>query len=241
MTVLVTGAAGGIGSAVVDVLRAAGTPVLAHDLRMPPDARSDVGVDWVAGDLLDLRHRDDLARRLRGVGLSALIVAHGTPGNAPLARLERRYVQHVLSVNFLSVPQLVDLALPALARGRGVAVVIASEAGVQGEPNSVAYCAGKFALVGWCRAAAGRLERQGVRIRAFCPGPTDTALFRAAAADLARIEGIDAEAYTRRRASRIPVGRIADPGDMAQTAVWLAMLRTRAPLVATVTGGEVMR
>jgi NAD(P)-dependent dehydrogenase (short-subunit alcohol dehydrogenase family) len=127
-----------------------------------------------------------------------------------------------------------------LARAAGAHVVVASQAGLVGEPNNGVYCAAKFGLVGWVRAMAAETPRTGVRVRALCPGCTDTPLLQAAFAGMARDAGVTYEEMAARRAAAIPVGRLGRPEDQAAAALLLAELGGIGPTVAAVTGGEVL-
>ena len=79
-------------------------------------------------------------------------------------------------------------SLPLMRKaGNGGSIVnMSSVAGLKGSPILAAYCATKGALLAWSRALAVEFARQGIRVNAVCPGPTDTAMLNeefAAAAD----------------------------------------------------------
>lgn len=98
----------------------------------------------------------------------------------------------------------------------GSVVVTSSVAGISGGPGASPYSAAKHGIVGMVKSAAAEYGSQGIRINALCPGFTDTELLRA---DL-DFDGQGAERRTGLEA-RIPLGRLADPDEVAAAAVWL--------------------
>jgi NAD(P)-dependent dehydrogenase (short-subunit alcohol dehydrogenase family) len=230
----VSGAAGGIGSAILSEF-ASTHDVLAQDLR--PAADGDGAQDWVVGDLLDSGVRSEIERRLADP-LDALVVAHGLGGFMPLDKVTPEGIERVMRVNFTSILDLVAAALPGLRAAGGAIMVISSQAGLLGEPSNSVYCASKFALVGWARSIAPELARQGIRLRVLCPGCIDTELLRSAFATWARDQGTDAAVIRDGRVSQIPVGRLGTPTEIAQSAKFLTELETPNLVVLNQSGGE---
>jgi len=231
VNVLVTGAAGAIGAAIVARLREDGHEVVAHDLRTPEAAP---GVTALGGDLADAGVLGDQLAGL-GVGLDAVIAAHGVDGSAALADLDDAFVRRVLRVNAASVPVLLETVRPYLATP-AVFVAIGSQAGLVGEPDNAAYCASKFAITGWALAASDA----GVAVRVLCPGCTESPLLYAAQERFAAAQGVSAEAFITRRRERIPVRRFAAVRETAAAAVYLAGTDGPRPRLLAATGGEVV-
>jgi len=241
MRVLVTGAAGAIGAEIVRKLAARGDQIIAHDLRDEEQAgRADARVMKVRGNLLDEGDRAQLAHALLTEPLDAVIAAHGIDGSGALAGLDPSFVERVLSVNAVTIPALLRLTLPALRLARGTFVVIASQAGLSAEANNAAYCAAKFAVVGWVRALAPTIQRaEGVALRALCPGCTKSPLLFGAQARFAAARGVEFAAFLQERMAGIPVGRFAEVEETAAAALYLADKSVR-PVVFAPTGGEVL-
>ena len=123
------------------------------------------------------------------------------------------------------------LASRAIARhmtsrpGGGKIIVISSGAGKKGIARYAAYCASKFALVGFTQALAQELAAYKINVNAICPGLVDTERVDSIAAALAP-EGESGEEHRvlmlRERAERVPWGRVAEADDIAKMAAFLA-------------------
>ena len=235
MTVLVTGAAGAIGAAIVARLAGDGHPVIAHDLRTPPPVEPGGDVTAIAGDLAD---RDRLAAQLADLDpvLDAVIAAHGVDGSGSLAGLDDAYVRRVLAVNAASLPALLATARPHLRRP-GALVVVGSQAGLVGEADNAAYCASKFAVHAWAAAASDA----AVAVRVLAPGCTESPLLFDAQARFAAAQGVPAERFVAERRAGIPLRRFAAASQTAAAAVYLAGLDGGPrPALLAATGGEVL-
>jgi NAD(P)-dependent dehydrogenase (short-subunit alcohol dehydrogenase family) len=232
---LVSGASGGIGGAVVAEL-APSHQAIAQDLRAPREG-DDAAHEWIVGDLLDADVLAEIGSRV-GDGLDALVVAHGLGGFTPLDRVTPAAIERTLRVNYTAVASLVRATLPGLRAAGGAITVLASQAGLVGEPNNSIYCASKFAVVGWARSIAPHLAAQGIRLRLLCPGCTDTELLSNAFETLAREQGTDVDVVRGGRIDQIPVGRLASPTEIGQAAVYLTELETPNLVVLNQSGGE---
>ena len=104
------------------------------------------------------------------------------------------------------------------ASGRGVIVNIASEWGLNGEPNHVAYCASKGAVVQITRCMALDHARDGIRVNCVCPGEIHTRMVD----DILAVRGGDPAAALRALAAGIPMQRLAQPIEVARCVQFLA-------------------
>jgi 3-oxoacyl-[acyl-carrier protein] reductase len=127
--------------------------------------------------------------------------------------LDEREWDHVLGVNlkgsFLSAQAA---ARAMVAAGRPGAIVNLASSAVRGDPRGVHYSASKAGIVGLTRAMALALAPHRVRVNAIAPGTTDTAQPRYG----------NTEEQLRERAKLIPLGRMAQPDEIARVAVFLA-------------------
>lgn len=131
MSVLVTGARGAIGSAVVGRFVAAGERVLAQDLDAT-DLGGSADVVPVSGNLLDPSTLARIAGLADDTQLTAVVAAHGIAGSNALPDCSDAFVDRVLAVNWTSVPVLYAAVEDALRRARGTYVVVSSQAALGG-------------------------------------------------------------------------------------------------------------
>jgi len=130
--------------------------------------------------------------------------------------------------------------------GGGKMIVISSGAGKQGIARYAAYCASKFALIGFTQSLAHELAPHKINVNAICPGLVNTERVDFIAAALAA-EGESAEEHralmVRSRAESVPLGRIAEAGDIACMAAFLSSGESDyvTGLSISVSGGSEMR
>jgi NAD(P)-dependent dehydrogenase (short-subunit alcohol dehydrogenase family) len=233
---LVTGAAGGIGSAVAEAFEKSGHGVLRQDLRAPDDGSED----FVVGNLADDGVLAELTRRVREEQVDCVVAAHGVAGAVDLRSISAEQTRFVMTANTVSVLRLYEAVAPVLRERSGAFVMVASQAGLVGEANNGVYCASKLALVGWARALARTDGGAAPRLRVLCPGATETRLLVEAFQGMADSAGKSYEEILGAREAAIPGGRLGRPAELGAAAVWLAGLTTPSCIVAAVTGGEVL-
>ena len=175
-TVLVTGAASGLGRAVAAAVTAAGGRALLVD-RVPVENRPEGSLAAVA-DLADTRAAEDAIRALieRAGGVDAVVTAAGTDRCGALADVPAAEWERVVAVNLFGTAAVIRAALPALKQSQGKIVTVASTLGLRALPDASAYCASKFGVVGMTRALATELAGQ-VGVTLLVPGGMNTAFF----------------------------------------------------------------
>ena len=186
-TILVTGAAGGIGLALTQKLVAQGRHVVMLDINQKGLAaaaeRFGAGVTTLHTDITDpasVAAAVEAVRAGRG-GLLGLVNNAGiiTPG--PFAELSDEAVARQLEINLVAPVRVLKAFLPLISRpGRIVNVV--SMAGVLPLRNSAAYTAGKFGLRGFALTLAQELRPEGVTVSCIYPSAVDTPMLRKEAA-----------------------------------------------------------
>ena len=166
---LVTGGTRGIGSATVELLRAAGCEVVAVARRPAPDS--------VAGDITD---PEQVARLAQDHEPDIIVNAAGAFALAPVAETSLESFDNILAANLRGPFLLIRTFLPRmLARGSGHIVSIGSIAGRQAFPGNGAYSASKFGLRGLHAVLDAELKGTGVRATLVEPAATDTDLWAA--------------------------------------------------------------
>lgn len=209
---LVVGGAGDIGSAIAGALLAEGCEVIATGV----DAAAVAACRLPPHDLLRVLPLDvtDDAAIAAFVGridrLDALVNCAGI-----LARhkeYELPVFQKVLDVNLTGTFRLCSACKPLLERSRGAIVNIASMNATAALPWIPAYCASKGGVVMLTKSLAMAWATDGIRVNALAPGYVETAI---------NAEGRKDEDFHARIAQRIPLGRWAQPSDIAPGVVFL--------------------
>jgi NAD(P)-dependent dehydrogenase (short-subunit alcohol dehydrogenase family) len=221
--VFVSGAAGGIGSAVVRRFASAGWRVAATD-------RDAEGLQCLAGPAVvariagDVRTADECRRIVeRAVaaagGLDALVNAAGVWREGPVESCSEADFDAVVDVNLKGTYFLCAASIPHLRRTRGSIVNVSSDAGHQGNTGAAAYCASKGGVTLFTKALALELAPDGIRANVVSPGDVDTPMLQFQAERYG--EG-DPEEYRRRILAKYPLGaaaRFIRPEEVAEL-VW---------------------
>jgi NAD(P)-dependent dehydrogenase (short-subunit alcohol dehydrogenase family) len=223
---LITGAASGIGRAVAVRLAAEGATVVAVDV----DARGLEETRARAGDRVTIRHADlsdpdawaptvatcvDELGRLDVLGNVAGIYVAGHATDTTLEDYRR-----LMAVNLDACFFLAQAAIPHLLESGGNIVNIASNAGLQGVPYSVAYAMSKGGVVQLTRALAVEFIKTTLRVNAIAPAGTNTNIAAAAAFP----DDMDRDLGTRMAGYR----GMAEPEDVAAVFAFLASDEARA-------------
>ena len=172
-TVLVTGAASGLGAATVAAVREAGGRPLALDIA-PVE-----GVPHEVVDLSDTRAAEAAVKRLvdgAGGTLDAVLTAAGTDKCGALVDVDGAEWDKVVMVNLFGTVAVVRAALPYLNASQGKVITVASTLGHRVFPDATAYCASKFGVVGFTRALQSELKGE-VGVTLLTPGGMHTAFF----------------------------------------------------------------
>ena len=172
-TVLVTGGASGLGAAVVAaVTETGGRPVVLD--RVAPNS----GAEHALVDLIDRRAAEqavrDLAERLGGI--DAVVTCAGIDSCGRLEDVPADEWDRVVEVNLLGTVAVIRAVLPELRARGGRVVTIASTLGLRAVSDATAYCASKFAIVGFTRALAAETAGQ-VGVTMLVPGGMQTPFF----------------------------------------------------------------
>ena len=229
--VLVTGAAGGLGSAVCKRFAAGGWDVIATDR---PDARAAIG-DWIPADLLDVEQIREMvaqASAIRG-RLDCVVNAAGLWTEGPSDATTEDEWDRVVGVNLKAAYFVSSAAIPHLEATGGSIVMISSDAGIQGNAGAAVYSASKGGVSNLTRALALELAPRGVRVNAVCPADIETPMLEGQARDFG---SGDPEAYYAKLRSAYPQGdhaRFLAPAEVAEVVWFLAQ-----PSAAGVTGAN---
>lgn len=222
---VITGAAQGIGRGISEQFAVDGAVVYACDLRegsMDEWARecaqrNQTRIVPLYFDVSDAAAaKNALMTIFKAEGrIDALVNNAGVVFNKKIGMIVRPETELMFRINVIAVIELVQLCSRLMARtGGGSIVNIASVTAVLGSPGQSAYSATKGAIMSFTRSAAKELAPQGIRVNAVAPGIVKTERF----AELYESDG----AKIDQRISRIGLGRLGTPEDVANACAFLA-------------------
>ncbi|MBA8793348.1 NAD(P)-dependent dehydrogenase (short-subunit alcohol dehydrogenase family) [Friedmanniella endophytica] len=219
---VVTGGCSGIGLASVRRLGAEGARVVIGDLdtERGPGIAEEVGGAFVATDVTDPEQVEALFGQAR-TDFGSVDVAFNNAGISPpdddsITTTGLDAWHRVQEVNLTSVFLCCKAALtPMLEQGRGSIINTASFVAIMGAATSqISYSASKGGVLSMSRELGVQFARSGVRVNALCPGPVNTPLLR-------ELFASDPERAARRLV-HVPMGRFAEPEEIANAVLFLA-------------------
>jgi NAD(P)-dependent dehydrogenase (short-subunit alcohol dehydrogenase family) len=229
---VVTGGGGGIGAAICRALAAEGAPVAVCDARRDAaeavaaeirgrggnarawcfDVTDRAGVEKAAGEVETAF--GTLSIWVNNAGISRIV---------PFLDCTDETWDATIAVNckgaFIGCQAAIRRMLP---RRSGSVINMSSQSGKTGNSHYAAYCASKFAVIGLTQSLAVEFAKSGVRINAVCPGVVFTPLWDGMVDDYARKRDMRPEDVKPYLESRVPMGRLCAPEDVARAVVFLA-------------------
>jgi len=240
-TCLVTGAAGGIGSAAVHHFAAMGGSVYATDIG--PDPKDPA--DYQAFDLLDETGLADCCDWITAIKPdvifnNAALFDMGSVLDADLVQFDRLFGVNVRA--FYAILQASAKSMVANNQ-HGSIINLASQAGHRGEALVAHYCATKAAVISYTQSAALALAPHKIRVNAISPGVIDTPMWKTVDGLFAKFEGKEIGQKKREVGEAVPLGHMGSPDDVARAAVFLASDQSAYMTAQTigVDGGNVLR
>jgi NAD(P)-dependent dehydrogenase (short-subunit alcohol dehydrogenase family) len=233
--VLVTGAAGGIGTAVVRRFLAGGWHVVLTDLTGPSleDVSASLQGDYtlVAGDVRSVQDCQRIVEAAAGgVGrLDAVINAAGVWTEGASEEVSEDEWDRVIDVNLKGTFFVTGAAIPHLRETRGCVINVASDAGIHGIAEAAVYCASKGGVTLLTKALALELARDGIRINAVCPGDVATPMLSFQATTFG---GGDEAGYYQRLLDAYPQkenARFIEPEEVAEL-IWFMAQPPATPM-----------
>lgn len=221
-TALITGGASGMGAATARLFADAGAQVVIVDRNheLAQQVASSIGALAISGDVSDSAFCDEAVRTaLAHCGrLDVLVNAAGIIVRKDALGTTDDDWLRVMAVNASGVFFMSRAALrPMLVQGSGAIVNFGSIWGSVGGRGHIAYCASKGAVHQITRAMALDHARDGIRINAVCPGEVDTPMLRSAHATPVTDESLRTMAD-----AVVPMGRLAQPEEIARVVLFLA-------------------
>ncbi len=215
---LVTGAAGGIGNAIVNALRTEGANVAVADR----DVSGITAEAHLPGDLLQASYTDTLAQAAHDAlgGLNIVINNAGVITRGPVTESSDADWDLSLGVNVEAPFRICRAAIPIMTQAGGGAIVNTASCwgGKAPGPNHALYCMTKAAIASLTQCMGMDHAHQGVRINAVCPNEVNTPMLRSGFAN----RGFDPDTAVAELGQTVPIGRIAEPEDIADVVLFLA-------------------
>jgi NAD(P)-dependent dehydrogenase (short-subunit alcohol dehydrogenase family) len=223
---IVTGGRRGIGRAVVQRLASEGARVVIADVaaaEIPAEAEG-----YMAAIQVDISDPEDIQTMVRFARerfgfVNVLVNSAGVARSGTVLQLTAEDWDFVMSVNakgyFLSCQAVIE---EMRERGWGRIINIASQAGKKGEPGNAPYCASKAAVILLSDSLALELANDGITVNSVCPGLVNTEMVAEELTKRAQALSLTKEAFQQGWLERIPIGRMAEPNEIASLIAFLA-------------------
>jgi NAD(P)-dependent dehydrogenase (short-subunit alcohol dehydrogenase family) len=223
---LITGGAGSVGAATARRFLEEGARVVLVDLEVPdPEVLGlDAYRDRVVGIAADVTSQEATAAYVETATdrFGAIDVLMSNAGNfgtvAPIESFPVEVFDSVLAVHVRGAFLACRHAVPKMRDG-GSIIITSSVAGVTGDPGVYGYITAKHAQVGLMRCLAKELAPRRIRVNTLHPGPIDNSFQQNVEDGFTAATGRDGTEYFN---SIIPLGRHARPGEIADSALFLA-------------------
>ena len=234
---LITGAARGIGAEIAASFRREGAELalLDIDVERLGKTAAEVGGNAYGVDLADAEATAAVVNQAIADlgGLEILVNNAGILKIAPLMEIDPADWDLTFAINVRAMLVTIQAAAKAMIpNGRGTIINMASMGGKVGGPNQAHYAASKAAVISLTQVAAKELGPSGITVNCICPGYVLTEMGAATRTD----------EMVREWSSKSPLGRLAEPSDVANMAVFLASDEASycTGQAMNVTGGMVM-
>lgn len=251
--VLITGAGGGIGCALVRAFGLRGATIVAADLNDDMAQRAanvavEVGAPYlsVTGDISD--HTVPTAwvsATVQQYGrLDVLVNNAGIGGPVNLIRhMDLQGWNQTLAINLTGAMLCARATLDVMqSQHSGVIINVASNVGKRGHPTRGAYVVSKWGMLGLTQTLALEVARDGIRVHAVCPGPVEGERVEGFIRRQAEAQGTTPDNIRAEWVASMPIGRMVTAKEVAEVIVFLASERATGMTGQSinVTGGMVM-
>jgi len=226
--VIITGASRGIGLAIARRFHAEGARVAlcARTADAIRRHESELGEDRSMAVSLDIRNRSSVgagvARVVERFGRIDVVVNNaGISGLIPGDADDTSAWLDVVQTNIVGTYYVTHAAVPHIPDG-GRIIMMSSVLGKFGVPGYTAYCTTKTGLIGFTRALALELAPRRITVNAICPGWVETEMTLTGMKNGAASQGITMEEFRKQAMSRVPLGEIVAPAEVAELVAFLA-------------------
>ena len=218
-TALITGATGGIGSAIARALHSQGAEVILSGTRQ--GALDELAHELsdrahpIAADLSDKSSIDSLIKQISDIstdGVDIVINNAGIVRDNLLVRMKDEEWNQVLDINLFAGYKLTQGLMRGMMKRRwGRIIGISSVVGTTGNPGQANYAAAKAGMIGFSKALAQEVATRGITVNVIAPGMIQTAM----------TDDLN-EDQSARLLSTVPLGRLGSPEEIAASVIYLA-------------------
>jgi D-sorbitol dehydrogenase (acceptor) len=225
-SVLVTGAASGMGEACARLAAERGAKLLLVDRDEGSLERvaNDLGAAYEVTDLADVSQAPRIVERCVEAhgGIDGLVSAAGVMKTQPVLEITPEDFDHIFSVNARAAFFVMQAAAREMsARGGGSIVNFSSTAGRALRPMASHYAATKAAVISFTRSTAVALAPQGVRVNAVVPGLIETPMVARIREERSELLDTTPEEVQERWRATVPMARLGRPDEVAELVVYL--------------------
>ncbi len=181
-----------------------------------------IGWDITGEEKVDVRSAQDVAAAAARITepIDAVVLSAGIWKEMPLLETTDQDWNDLMDTNAYGIFNCVRALVPHMKKGGSIAA-ISSASGMRGVPFEAAYSASKFAVCGFAEAAARELGPRGIRINVVCPFYVRTPMTDRALIEKEELTGITVEESYRMEGEQVPLGRVAEPEDIADLITFL--------------------
>ncbi|EDP60716.1 oxidoreductase, short-chain dehydrogenase/reductase family protein [Vibrio sp. AND4] len=217
-TCIVTGGSSGIGLAVVELFTQSGYEVFNLDI-----TKSDSD-NFIYCDITDHNSVIESIQKIaEHHSIDTLVTSAGVHFSANIEETSEQDLQRVFDINVKGTYSAVQAVLPSMKkRGAGSIIVIASDQSLVAKRNSFAYNLSKAALASLAKTTALDYAQYNIRANAICPGTIETPLYHRAIENYCDKSGDNIEEVHKNEEALQPLGRLGQPLEVAQYALFLA-------------------
>ena len=228
---IITGASRGIGRAIAQAYAAQGAILCLVATKLDAldevKAKLNLADDRVMTLAMDVTDRQACFEAVKAVQtrfghVDILVNNAGIYRSKSFLDYKAQDFQDLLDVNLFGVLHFMQACLPGMqARRHGRIINMASTAGKWGSRNQSAYNVSKHAVVGLTRCVALEASPYAVTVNAICPGFVQTDMVEELKSQVAQTTGMSAEDMVKATLTRVPLGRMLQPEEIAGLAVYL--------------------
>jgi len=224
-TVVITGASQGIGAAISEVFADsnANLILLSRNEKKLSTISQKLSAKY---HILDVSNEENVKEVFNKIGqVDILINNAGVYFTSPVVEIDSKKWKELLDINLNGAMYCSRSTLPSMIKNNyGRIINISSISGKNGDPYGSAYCASKFALIGFTQSLAQEVARNNITANCICPGWVETQMAEDILHDekYAKLIGIKKDELKTSSLEAVPIGRYVHPKEVAYLALYLA-------------------